>query len=155
MGRILLKKGNGFQSANKNKANKLYLFLNPDAKQVIIGRKERIEHNGLIVNVAASASSSAMITRAVQDETKRLLKKKILPPGSNLDGVDVYVTVRQIDSDRIAIYTVDKSNFDKLTSYLGEDGAPMSNVSWLNLGKSKSEKTLILKTTELDDSLFD
>ena len=95
-----------------------------------------------------------MLTSAVQDETKKLLRQKILPPNSGLDGIDVYITVRQIDENRIAIYTVDKSNFGKLTSYLGEDGAPMSNVSWLNLGKSKSEKTLILKTSELDDSLF-
>ena len=60
MGRILLKKGNGFQSVNKAKAMKLYLHLNPNAKQVTINRKERIEHNGLLINVAASASSSAI-----------------------------------------------------------------------------------------------
>jgi len=95
-----------------------------------------------------------MLTSAVQDETKKLLKRKILPPNSGLDGIDEYVTVRQIDEDRIAIYTINKSNFEKLTSFLGEDGAPMSNVSWPNLGKSRTEKTLILKTSELDDSLF-
>ena len=84
----------------------------------------------------------------------KLLKKKILPPNSGLDGIDVYVTVRQIDKERIAVYTINKSNFETLISYLGEDGAPMSNVSWANLGKSRTEKTLILKTSELDDSLF-
>jgi len=154
MGSILLQKGNGVQSANKAKAMKLYLLLHPDAKIIKIGRKERIEHDSLIINVAASASSSAMLTSAVQDKTKKLLKKKILPPNSGLDGIDVYVTVRQIDKDRIAIYTVNKSNFDKLISFLGEDGAPMSNVSWTNLGKSKTKKILVLKTSELDDSLF-
>jgi hypothetical protein len=154
MGRIFLQQGNGHQASNKAKAMKLYISLFPGSKIVKNDRKERIERNGLIINVAASASSSAMLTSAVQDDTKKLLRKKILPPNSGLDGIDVYITVRQIDEDRIAIYTVDKSNFDKLTSYLGEDGAPMSNVSWLNLGKSKTEKTLILKTSELDDSLF-
>ena len=154
MGRVLLKQGNGFQSANKTKAMKLYLLLYPESKIIKTGRKERVERDGLIINVAASASTSAMLTSAVQDETKKLLKKKILPPNSGLDGIDVYVTVRQIDKERIAIYTINKSNFETLISYLGEDGAPMSNVSWGNLGKSRTEKTLILKTSELDDSLF-
>jgi len=95
-----------------------------------------------------------MLTSAVQDETKKLLKQKILPPNSGLDGIDVYVTVRQIDKERIAVYTINKSNFETLISYLGEDGAPLSNVSWANLGKSRTEKTLVLKTSELDDSLF-
>ena len=155
MGRVLLRQGNGHQASNKTKAMKLYMSLFPDSKIVKNDRKERIERDGLLINVAASASSSAMLTSAVQEDTKKLLQQKILPPKSGLDGIDVYVTVRQIDENRIAIYTVDKSNFEMLTSYLGEDGAPLSNVSWQNLGKSKTEKTLILKMAELDDSLFD
>lgn len=154
MGRVLLKQGNGHQASNKAKAMKLYMSLFPGAEVVRSERKDRIQHNGLIINVAASASTSAMLTSAVQDDTKKLLKQKILPPNSGLDGIDVYVTVRQLGKDRIAIYTIGKSNFDELTSYLGEDGAPLSNVSWLNLEKAKTEKTIILKTSELDNGLF-
>ncbi len=102
---MFFKKGNGFQSENKKKANKLYLSLYSEAKMAIINERERIEHNGLIINVSASSSTSVMLTAAVQEETKKLLKKKILPPNSSLDGVDVYIMVRQFNYGRIAIYT--------------------------------------------------
>lgn len=155
MSRVFFAKGNGFQAHNKSKANKLYLHLNPDAKSITVDRKNRIKHDDLIINVAASASTSAMLTSAVQDETKKLLKNKILPPNSGLSGIDRYVMVRQIDDERIAIYTVNKSEFPKLTSFLGEDKAPLSNVSWNNLSKAASIKTLVLKISELDDVFFD
>ena len=72
---MFFKKGNGFQSENKKKANKLYLSLYSEAKVMIINGKERIEHNGLIINVSASASTSVMLTSAVQEGTKKLLQK--------------------------------------------------------------------------------
>jgi len=61
--------------------------------------------------------------------------------------------VRQFSDGRIAIYTVNKDNFDKLTSFLGEDGVPLSNVSWSNLEKSKSEKVLVLKSSDIEVEL--